>query len=1043
MHSVWNFFLTRRAFTILAMAAFLVAGVYALLAMPKESSPEVVVPVGIVTTVLPGATAADVERLVTDKLEPAVRNVSKIDSVTSHSVQGVSIINAQFLASADIETAIQDLRNAVEGAKRDLPNDAESPTVTKVDFQNQPVLMIGVSSDLAPETLYALGQDIKDDLQSLEGVSRVELAGVRGREISVILHSDALARHNIRVGQVLAALSGANASAPAGTLVIDHVEYPVQFKGEISTANDIGLVPIQTATGQVLVRDIATVIDGFERTSSISRLAENGEEPSYAMMVNVYKASGANILSVTERVKDRLVELEDGLLTGSTALVVYDAGEEVQRSISELTHAGRDTIILVMLVLLITIGWRESIVAALSIPFSFVIAFLGMWATGNTINFISLFSLVIAIGILVDSGIVVVEAIHTNREKGMGPLEAAQDAIRRYAWPLIAGTMTTVAVFVPLFFLSGIIGEFIQSIPFTIIAVLLASILVALGFVPLFALAILKHSQSPLTVYREKLWTTIAERYRRIMRRLFESRRYQRLFFAFLGISFVVAIALPVTGLVKAVLFPASDIDFFYVEVELPQASTLSQTDEVTRKVEAIVAQNPFVASYLTTIGGGSVFSGDVGGSSSGSGKLANITVNLKKERKNAASYDIAAQMRRDLAHLQGTKGATISVVDNLGGPPSGAPVVVKLWSDSLDNLALATEMVERLVEEIPGTRDITSSLANDGAELQITVNREKANDYGLSAGDVASALRTAVAGVEATKVRIDGEDVAVRTSLDLNPNFVQPEETTAADADALARIPVATARGVVPLGTFIEITAERSSAAIFHEDGTRIGSVSAYVDEGANAIEITNTIREKAAELKLPEGVRLTYGGEDEEIQRTFTEMLVALLAGMVLMFSILVLEFNAFRTTLRLLLAIPLSLTGVLLGLFIMGQPLSFTAFLGVIALGGVIINHGILLLDVLHKMRDEEPGKDAMGLVLDASSARIRPILLTTITTVVGMIPLTFVSEMWAPLAFTIGFGLIYGTLLTLVLIPLLSYRHELKQQRRGATKTADAH
>jgi len=895
--------------------------------------------------------------------------------------------------------------------------------------------MVGVSSDLAPETLHALGKSLKDDLQSLEGVSRVELSGVRGREISVILHSDALARHNLNIGQVLAAISGANASAPAGTLVVDTIEYPLQFKGSITSAGDVSLVPIQLATGKVLLRDIATIVDGFERTSSITRLAENGEEPSYAMTLNVYKSSGANILSVTKRVKDQLVEMEGDLLTGSSAVVIYDAGDEVQRSISELTHAGRDTIILVMLVLLITIGWRESIVAALSIPFSFVIAFLGMWATGNTINFISLFSLVIAIGILVDSGIVVVEAIHTNRERGMDKLAAAQDAVRRYSLPLIAGTMTTIAVFVPLFFLSGITGEFIQSIPFTIIAVLLASILVSLGFVPLLALTILKHSESPLTVYREKMWVLIATRYRNIMQRLFMSRRYQRFFFAFLGISFVVAVSLPITGLLKSVLFPPSDIDFFYVEIELPQASTLAQTDEVARAVEAVVAQNPFVASYLSTVGGGSVFSGDMGGGSSGNSKLANITVNLDKERGNANSIDIASQMRRDLAPLQGTKGATISVMDNLGGPPSGAPVVVKLWSESLDNLAIATEMVERLIEDIPGTRDITSSLSNDSTELQISVNREVANNYGLSASTVAGALRAAVAGIEAAKVRIDGDDIAVRISLDLNPDFVQPEETTVADADALARIPIVTTRGTVPLGTFVEITAERSSSAIFHENGTRIGSVSAYVDEGANAIEITGTVREQAERLQMPEGVRLTFGGDDEEIQRTFTEMLVALLAGMVLMFSILVLEFNAFRTTLRLLLAIPLSLTGVLLGLFIMGQALSFTAFLGIIALGGVIINHGILLLDVLHKMQIAKPNKDAMELVLDASVERIRPILLTTITTVVGMIPLTFVSAMWAPLAFTIGFGLIYGTLLTLVLIPVLSYRYELKQQRRA--------
>jgi multidrug efflux pump subunit AcrB len=1032
MYPLWNFFLTRRAFTILAMVGLLVAGTYALNAMPKESSPEVVVPIGIVTTILPGATAADVERLVTDKLEPAVRNVPNIDKVTSNSIQGVSMINAQFLASADIETAIQDLRNAVEGAKRDLPSDAEAPTVTKVDFQNQPVLMIGVSSDLAPETLHKLGQDIKDDLQSLDGVSRVEVAGVRGREISIVLHADALTRHNLSVQAVMGALSGANASAPAGVLTIDDVEYPVQFKGDITNAADVGLIPVKTATGEILIRDIATVIDGFERTASISRLAEKDTDASYAMTLNVYKSSGANILTVTDRVKERVEELKGSMLAGSSAIVVYDAGDEVRRSISELTTAGRDTIILVMIVLLIAIGWRESIVAALSIPLSFVIAFLGMWVTGNTVNFISLFSLVIAIGILVDSGIVVVEALHTNREKGMEKMAAAQDAVRRYGWPLIAGTMTTVAVFVPLFFLSGIIGEFISSIPFTIIAVLLASILVALGFVPLIALALLKHSDSPFAAKREQIWETIAIRYRGWMQTLFRSRRLQRFFLGAVALSFFVAIALPVTGLLKAEMFPPSDIDFFYVEIELPQASTLTQTDAVAKEVEAIIAGNPDVASYLTTIGGGSVFANGMAGGSSGNGKLANITVNLEKDR-DATSIEIAEGMRRDLAPLQGRGGARINVMDNLGGPPSGAPVVIKIWSESLDNLAIATEMIERLIEETEGTRDVSSSLSNDGTELQVSVNREKANEYGLSAGNVAATLRAAVAGMEATKVRIDGDDVAVRLMLDLNQDFVQPEEANFADADAIARVPVTTARGTVPLGTFVEMTAARTSASIAHEDGTRIGSVSSYVVDGANAVEITATVKEKVDAMELPEGVRVTYGGDDEEIQRTFTEMLVALVAGLVFMFAILVLEFNAFRTTLRLLLAIPLSLTGVLIGLFIMGQSLSFSAFLGIIALGGVLINHGILLLDVLHKMREDSPDMAAEEVVLNASTARIRPILLTTVTTVVGMIPLTFVSEMWAPLAFTIGFGLLYGTVLTLALIPLLSYRYELKHQK----------
>lgn len=1029
MYGLWNFFLSRRAFTILTMVSLLSAGIYALIAMPKESTPEVVVPIGVVTTVLPGATASDVERLVTDKLEPAVRNVANIDKVTSSSRSGVSIITAQFVARADIDTAIQDLRNAVEGARGELPSDAEVPTVTKVDFQDQPILIIGVGTDLAPETLTKLGDDLQDSLISVEGVSKAEVSGARARQVSIIVHKEALSRHNIRVEQVMNALRSANASAPAGVITIEGIDYPIQFEGDITDVDAIRSTPIATPTGIVAVSDIATVIDGFEKPTSLSRIKVSDEESQFALTLYVYKSAGGSILQVSKNVKERLEELEHTLLEGSDAVITYDAAEEVKISITELSTSGLQTIALVMLVLLVAIGFKDAIVAALAIPFSFMIAFVGMFVTGNSINFVSLFSLIIAIGILVDSGIVVVEGIHTNRTLGMERYDAARKALRDFGWPLIAGTMTTVAVFVPLFFLSGIIGQFIKSIPFTIVVVLVASIIVALGFVPSIALHLIKHEESSFAKKRERVWAQIGAWYRSRMERLFSTRRLQWLFYGFLAISFIGAFALPITGALKVAMFPPSDYDLFYIEIELPQATTLLETDAVARRVEAIAAETPYLKSLTTTVGATSAFNANGAGSGA---KYANITVNLEEERHGLTSLEITDKLRKEFAAFD-FGNAKVSVFDAEGGPPSGAPIVVKIWSDNTDRLALATEMVERVLEETPGTRDIASSLANDGTELQIGIDRDKANEYGLSTTDVASTLRAAVSGIEATKVRIDGEDVEVRVMFDLNPDFTGPDDTAIANADALRDIPIATSRGVVPLGSLTTITADRTSAVITHEDGMRIGSVGSYVLEGANVIEVTNAVRERAQKLELPQGVRLSYGGEDEEIQKTFTEMLIALIAGLVLMFAILVLEFDTFTRSLRLLSAIPLSLTGVLWGLWIAGQPLSFTAFLGIIALAGVIINHGILLLDAMNNRRIANPDLSPENLVLDTAESRVRPILLTTVTTVVGMVPLTLVSAMWAPLAFTIAFGLMYGTLLTLVFIPLLSYRRELKRAK----------
>ncbi len=1012
------------------MVILLIAGTYSLFIMPKESNPEIVIPIGIVTTSLPGATAADVERLVTDKLELAVRNVSNIDEVTSVSRQGLSMITAQFVTSVDIETAIQDLRNVIEINRRDLPSDAKVPTVTKVDFQDQPILIVGIGSDLAPEALTALGNDLKDDLISIEGVSKVEVSGTRDRQISVIINKDSLINHNIGAEQVRYALQSANASAPVGTLTVENIDYPIQFQGSIDDVETIKNTPINTPSGNILISDIATVIDGYEKTSSISRLKINGNETQFALSLNVYKASGGNILTTSKNIKDRLEELENTLLSGSEISVTYDSAEEVRTSINELTRSGTQTVLLVMLVLFIAIGFYESLVAALAIPFSFFMAFIGMWATGNTINFLSLFSLIIAIGILVDSGIVIVEGIHTNRENGMQKYDAAKKAVKEFGWPLIAGVSTTIAVFIPLFFLSGIIGQFVKSIPFTIIVVLISSIIVALGFIPTIALGLIKHEESRFAVYREYIWDKIAHWYQHKIKTLFSSRKVQWLFYSFLTLAFVGGIFLPLTGLLRVSMFPSSDADFFYVEIEMPQATALSATDEATKKVEKIVSEKvPYLSSYMVTIGNSSVFNSSNNGSNT---KYANITVNLDEERDGATSLDITNDLRNEFTNTD-FGNAKVSVMDVDGGPPSGAPIVVKIWSADTDSLSLATEQIERIVSNTDNTRNVSSSLSNDGTEIEIHVDRKKAQTYGLSTASIASTIQTAVSGLEATKVRIDGDDIEVRIMFDLNPDFVNPEDTTIATSDSIANIPITTNRGNIPLGSLVTITANRSSSVINHQNGVRIGQIQAHIEDGSNAIEITKSIQKEVSNIELPEGVHVTYGGEDEEIKETFKEMIIALLSGLVLMFTILILEFNSFRISFRLLSAIPLSLTGVLWGLFLAGQPLSFTAFLGIIALAGVIINHGILLLDGLTHIKSKNPDMSPKELVLEAAVGRVRPIILTTLTTIVGMIPLTFVSAMWAPLAFTIAFGLMYGTLLTLIFIPLLSYNYERKQAK----------
>lgn len=1036
MHSLWIFFLKKRAFTYLLMIVLILMGLYSLIAIPKESSPEVIIPMGVVSTVLRGASAEDTEKLITDTLENEIANVENIDKVTSSSREGVSVITAQFNASADIDKSIQDLKDAVDRVKGDLPEDATDPMVTKINFADQPMLIISVSQDLSPAGLTALGKELKDELKKVEGVSKVEISGTRNREIQVVVRKDQLANYGFSLNQVIGAIQGANASFPIGNITVADVDYPIKFSGSIEEAIEVADITIQTASGvPVYLRDIAFIADGLSPPSTFSRISVDGAPSENALTLNIYKKSGGDVTKIASAVREKLDDLKETTLSGAQVVVSLDTGELVKKDLSDLTKTGLETVVLVMLVLFLTIGWRESLVAGLSIPLSFVIAFTGLYLSGNTINFMSLFSLILAIGILVDSGIVVAEAIHTRMKKYGSAEGAAIASIKEYAWPLIAGTMTTVAVFAPLFFLSGIVGKFISSIPFTIIFVLMASIVVALGFVPLLAILLTKDHKNRFEDMQEEWSHKAQEWYKSTLGKILDSARYQKRFFAALALGFLAAIALPITGVLSVAFFPQDDQDYAFISIERVQGTPLAKTDLSVREVEEVLYTSPYVKSFVTTVGAGSSLSGSGGGSGS---KLANITVILPEERE-LSSTEIIDILRKDIASIT---SADVKVDQGNNGPPSGDPVVINFLGEDLDQLSEAANKAETLLASIPGTQDVTTSLRDDGTQFEIEVDRVKAAQVGLSSASVAQLLRTSVSGVTATTIKKDGTDIDIIVKTDLNADFVNPEDTIKTTLDSIKGIPVATPTGTILLGSIITTKISESRATITHENQKRVATVTSKLTSEGNALKVTAEFKKRESELGLPEGVTIKYGGDNEEVNKTFTEMALALLAGMAGMLAILVLEFNSFRYAFYLLFTIPLSLIGVLGGLTITGQSLSFSSMLGLIALAGVIINHAIILLDsILHRLDAEKeeratgttgaPKKNLRDVIVEASAIRLRPIFLTTITTAIGMIPLARVSALWGPLAFAIMFGLMFAMILTLVLIPVFFYRYPGKK------------
>ncbi|CAN5740972.1 efflux RND transporter permease subunit [soil metagenome] len=1020
MTTFWSFFLNKRSFTIFIVVVLAISGLYAIVAIPKESTPDIVIGTGIVATVLPGASSADVERLVTNKIEDGVLGVEHVSKVTSTSGAGVSTVVVEFDSSANVDKSIQLLKDAVDKVRPDLPTEALAPTVSDVNFSDQPILEVSISGNLAAGELTALSQEVSDEVKRVPGVSKVSVSGIRARQVQVIGRQESLQQYQLSLSDVTNAIRTAGVASPAGDITVDGVQYDVRFESAVTTTDEVANVVIPTKTGAtVRVGDVADVVDGLEDSTSYSRVSVKGSPAQPSLTLSIYKNRGGNIAQTGIAVKQKLTELQSGILAGTNIVVSYDGANEVSKSLNELTRAGIETVVLVMVVLYITLGLRESLVAAASIPLSFLIAFIGMLATGNSLNNVSLFSLILAIGILVDSGIVVVEAFHTRLLKYGDKDEAAVAAIREYAWPLVAGTFTTIAVFVPLFFLTGIIGKFLSSIPFTVIFVLLASIFVALGIVPLLAVYFVHPTHAIDDSRQERYNRAAKDWYQKFLHRFLANKRQQNIFLASMIGLFILAIALPATGVLKSIFFPASDSDYVYVQVEKPQGTVLENTDLSLREVEEVLYQNPHVASFVSETGAGSSFAGTSVGSG---GNVGNITVNLPKGHKQS-SADFVIELRKELAPIT---SAIITVGEPAGGPPAAAAVSLTFTGDDLSALATSANNAARVLNDIPGVVTVNTDSKNSSTEFVVSLDSAKAAALGVSPAVVSDTLRTALFSTKATSIRTGKDDIEVRTKLDLNPGFTDPSQTTHVSIDAVRALTVAGAQGPVPLSSIATITYEPAQTSISHEAGNRITTVSADIASNANAIQINNEFQKKFTPDMVAKGVTLKVGGASEDVSNSFTQLFVALIAGAALMLAILVLEFNSFRQSLYLLAIIPLSLVGVFAGLTLVGQPLSLTSMLGVIALAGVIINHAIILMDSIARIHRDHTDFSLEEVVVEAASTRLRPILLTTVVTIIGMVPLTLVSAFWGPLAFSIMFGLAWSLLLTLLLIPMLYYR-----------------
>ena len=1022
MVGFWKFFLDNRAFTYFLTFLSILAGGYAVMTIPKESTPEITIPIAVISTPFFGASAQDVESLVTDKIEARVATISDIKQYTSTSRTGFSSIVVEFEQNVDIDERVTRLKEAVDSTKGELPSDGNDPSVTKIEFSNQPVLTVSLVADVPPYVFQQIVDELEEKILEVDGVARVNYFGIPEREIALLVDNRKLIETGIDFGAVVQALSSANVTRPVGSIIINSVEYPLDLKAEVATFNDLRSTPIaQSGVSSLGIADIADISNGYKPEDTITRVGIPGSGTQNSVTLNILKKDGGDITKITAEVRDLIEASKEDILIGVETVVTNDAGKSINDDLSGLLVSGLQTVFLVFIVLFFAVGVRESIIAAISIPISFMLAFVAFLFVGNTINFISLFALILSVGILVDTAIVVVEGINAKIQEGKRRQDAAVETIQEYGIPLIAGTMTTIGVFFPLLFLSGITGQFIAGIPYTIIFVLLASLFVSLAFVTVWCATFLKNREHiDQDGWFNRQFTKLENNYKKIIQHLLNNAVSRRLFQAGIVVAFLLSIGLVATGLIKVEFFPAGDLEFAYVNIERPSGASLEQTDEYVKEIEALLQNVDFLDSYVTTIGETSAFSGNdifVGD------QYANITLNVSSERQSDGLGLLDGL--REQAEANGLADADITAA--AGGPPTGAPVEVVFTSENTELLRETARSAEALLNNQPGAINVSTTLPPNNSGFNIIVDRNALFRFGVSLNAVATAIVGATDGIELFDITENGQDVTVivKNKLDFE---VEGTVTKRITPDRLSQLQVSNNRGEsILLGSLVSVELAEADSEISRTDGERNVTVTSELTEGSNANEVRAAFRSELEEI-MPAGVAFSFGGEAAEQDQSFAEVGIAFLVGIFLMFSILILQFGKWRQTFIILSVIPFALAGVLLGLFVSGNALSFPATLGLIALAGIVVNNSIILVSVFNQLRVKYPEWSLEEVVTEGSRMRLRPVVLTTVTTIIGVSPLLTQSALWSPIAYAIIFGLAFCIFVTLALVPLVYRRFE---------------
>ncbi|MCP4678899.1 MAG: efflux RND transporter permease subunit [Deltaproteobacteria bacterium] len=1002
----------------------IIAGLVSYKSMPLEANPEVDIPIMSVSTVYPGVSPEDMERLVTNVMERELKDLRDVKKMTSSSSESVSIVTIEFESGVDLDLAYQKVRDRADKAKRDLPADAEDPSIIEITLSEFPIMLVNISGKYELEKLKTVAEDVQEKIEQIPGVLGVDLAGGLDREIQIYLDPAKMEHHQVGVGQVIMRIQQEHRTTPAGSLTLGGSKYSVRIPGEYKDVKRMEDIVVKAPAGNpVRLKDLGRVIDGFEEVETISRI--DGTE---SITLRVKKRAGDNIVRVADDVRALLVELEPNLPASTEYTVRQDQSEFIRDMVADLENGIITALILVLAVLLFSMGLRNAMFVAIAIPLSMLISFIILQAMGITLNMVVLFSLILALGMLVDNSIVVVENIYRHVSEGESRVKAALHATQEVAWPIIASTATTVMVFAPLMFWPGIIGDFMSYLPITVVTVLTSSLFVALVINPVIASTFLKPGGKKMFDDSGEATSPVVSLYQRILE--WSLDRPKRV----LAISGVVLLA-------TVVLFGAlgSGVEFFpqttperaQVLVTAPQGTVLTRTDALVKRVEELARKEDNVDNVIANTGmaGGGHFS--VGGSPT---HCAVIDIEFKdRHDRSGSTWDTVESLRSKLAELP---GAEYQLKMEEGGPPTGAPVSVEVAGPEFDKLEEYAKKVKELIATVPGAVDITDNHEAGKPEIRIDVDREKAKLRKVDTQTISTAVRAAINGIEASVLREGDEEYDI---------VVRYDESFRSSINDILNIRVTGGDDVqIPIRDVAKVYTTGGFGSINHIDQKRTIAVTADVTERSSTEVMMDVEKVLSEKLELDAGYQLKFSGESEEQDKSAAFLGRAFGIGLMLMLMILITQFNSVQRPGIILGSVVMSMVGVLIGLMITQNKFGIIMTgLGVISLAGVVVNNAIVLIDYTDQIK-KSLGISLREALAQAGVVRFRPVLLTAITTVLGLVPMAIgvsidfktmsvdvgapTTEMWGPMAQAVSFGLIFATILTLVIVPVMYMNQE---------------